>query len=272
MKMFKLNPRLARGATAALALGLLLGAQTSMACSVENWSLNSGNVSVGGRVADGIERYSGVCAMQTADGAISWVQDESPSPGGISRIVSRFYVLNNLANGETADIYRGFASTSGNSPLFTLTMTDGGQIVLRDEATGATVDQTAPNEWASVVIDWAQGAGAGSISLSVSGLAAETVSSLSNDGSLLQSVRLGNLDGSAGSLNFDAYESRRSTQPELLLIGDVNGNGEITSADIVGARLEFLGTEQPGQPDCNENGSITSADIVCTRLEFLNAP
>lgn len=270
MKKMKFNTIVARTVAAGCLIGLFFGAQAVSACTVDNWSADSGNVVAGGRVADNVQRYSGLCGMQAADGVVSYVQDNSP--GGIARIVSRFYVLNNLQAGETAVIYRGYETTSTTGPLFTVTMSDTGQVTLRDEATGSTVTQGAINKWAEILVDWTQGSGTGAISLSVSGQGQQTVNSLNNAGVALQSVRLGNLDGSAGSLNFDAYESRRTTLPDTLMIGDVNGSGTITSADVVAARLEFLGTEQPGQPDCNESGSISSADVVCTRLEFLNAP
>ena len=70
MKMINLNSRLARRATATLALGLLLGAQTAMACTVDNWNGgNSGNVTAGGPNSGGIARYAGICSMETPSAA-----------------------------------------------------------------------------------------------------------------------------------------------------------------------------------------------------------
>src|SRR6056297_2194234 len=107
MKMFNLNSRLARRATATIALGLLLGAQTAMACTVTNWNGgNTGNLTPGGPDVS-VARYSGFCAVQTPDSTIAYVQDDSP--GGIDRIRARFYVL--ADNSSSAVIYRGFTST-----------------------------------------------------------------------------------------------------------------------------------------------------------------
>jgi hypothetical protein len=46
-------------------------------------------------------------------------------------------------------------------------------------------------------------------------------------------------------------------------VGDANGNGSITVADVVSVLNELAGTLQSGQPDCNENGGVTVADAVC---------
>lgn len=260
MKMFNLNARLARRVTGMLAVGLLLGAQTAMACTVGNWSQNSGNLTAGGPNV-GVARYSGLCAVETPAGEIAWVQDNSP--GGINRIRTRFYVL--ADNTASAVIYRGFNASSAE--LFGLSLGTDGTITLSSAGANVSDAGTAGN-WNSVEIDW--NAGAGSLTLVVNGGTPQTTTF--SNANTVASVRLGNLNGAAGSLNFDAYESRRTTEVGRLLVGDVNGNGSITSADVVAARLEFLGTPQSGQIDCNENGSVSSADVVCTRLAFLSSP
>ncbi|MDX1626954.1 MAG: hypothetical protein R3323_10605, partial [Wenzhouxiangellaceae bacterium] len=96
MRNATIQTLLGRAAVAgALLSAAILAAPNAMACTVANWSTSSGAVVAGdppGGDADGsIARYSGFCALQTPGGSISYVQDNNP--GGIDRIVARFYVL-----------------------------------------------------------------------------------------------------------------------------------------------------------------------------------
>lgn len=270
MKIFNLDSRLARGATATLALGLLLGAQNAIACTVDNWNGgNSENITAGGPDI-GLARYSGLCAMETPASTAAWVQDNSP--GGINRIRARLYVLNELASGQSAVIYRGFSTDTGTGPLFTVRLATDGTVRLIDNATAAEVQQTSSTNWVSVEIDWSQGSGNGTISLSINGQTPAANNALNNTGSSLQSVRLGNLLGAAGSLNFDAYESRRTTEIGRLIRGDADANGSVGGGDISAIIDEFLnGNLAEGQPDCDENGNIGAGDISCIIQIFLGA-
>lgn len=260
--MKKLNFKMvaARTVAAGCLLGLFMAAQSATACTVGNWSTNSGNVNAGDPNT-GLARYSGLCAMETPTGAVAWVQDNSP--GGINRIRARVYVLNELGSGQSAVVYRGFSDTSGGSNLFTVRLTTGGQVRLIDNATATEVQQTASTPWVSIEIDWSQGSGNGTISLSVNGQTPVVNNSLNNAGSALQSVRLGNLLGAAGTLNFDAYESRRTTAVGRLLVGDANNSGSVNIADASAIIAELDGTLQIGQVDCNENGVINITDASC---------
>lgn len=260
MKKLKFKMVAARTLAAGCLLGLLMAAQSAVACTVDNWSANSGNVTAGGPDIS-IARYSGVCASQTPDGAVAWVQDNSP--GGINRIRARFYVLNGLDSGQSAVVYRGFSDTSGGSSLFTVRLATDGTVKLIDNETAQQVEQTASTPWVSIEIDWSQGSGDGTISLSVNGQGPVADNSLNNAGSALQSVRLGNLLGVAGTLNFDAYESRRTTAVGRLLVGDANNSGAVNIADASAIIAELDGTLQIGQADCNENGFINIADASC---------
>lgn len=263
MKMFNINSRFGRRATATVALGLLLGAQTAMACTVTNWNGgNTGGVVAGGPNTGGIARYAGICSMQTPAAATAWVQDDSP--GGIDRIRARFYVLNGLGAGQSAVVYRGFSSTGGTGNLFTVRLETDGTVRLIDNATAAEVQQTSSTGWTSIEIDWSQGSGDGVISLSVNGQAPDVQSTLSNSGSALQSVRVGNLTGASGTLNFDAYESRRTTEIGRLCEGDALPDGVRDFADINSIFVEFAtGGSNPaaGTPDITEDGLVDFADI-----------
>lgn len=262
MKMFNLNSRLARRATATLALGLLLGAQTAMACTVDNWNGgNSGNVTAGGPNSGGIARYAGICSMETPSAATAWVQDDSP--GGINRIRARFYVRNGLSSGASL-VYRGFSTAGGTGPLFTVFLNSAGLVTLIDNATSTQVQQAGGTTWSSIEIDWSQGAGDGFISLSVDGQSPVGQTGLANAGAGLQSVRLGNLNSAAGVLGFDAYESRRTTEIGRLCEGDAIVDGVRDFADINAIFVEFAtGGSNPaaGTPDITEDGLVDFADI-----------
>ena len=252
-------------AAGALVAGAMFAASGAMACTVDNWSSNFGDgLAAGDPVADGIARYQGLCGLEIT--GTGYVQDDSP--GGIDRIVARFYVLND--NTAETTIYRGFSSTDGTGELFNVTLDDAGGVTLTDTSTGQSVSDSGATNWLSVEIDWVRDA-SGSISLKVNGQT-EQSTSIDNSGSAsLASVRLGNLDGAAGSVGFDSYESRRSTAVGRLLRADANNDGVITSGDItVSVNEIFDDTLATGQPDCNEDGNITSADITCTANVIFN--
>jgi len=246
------------------AAGALLASQAALACQTTAWSDTSGAVAAGDPAVEGIARYQGLCGLEaTGQG---FVQDDSP--GGIDRIVARFYALNNLSAASTADIYSGFSATDGTGERFSVTLDDTGQVTLTDNVSGQSVSQSGANPWVSVEIDWGQGAGSGFISLSVDGQAPVESTSLSNDGATLQSVRLGNLNGAGGTLGFDSYESRRSTAVGRLCNCNANGSGDdvVNIQDIVTVVNDagdntFL---SPGTPDCNEDGQVAIQDIVQT--------
>ncbi len=255
------NSILGRTAAAgALLLGAAFAGQAAMACTLNNWSADSGAVAAGDPQADSIARYAGLCGME-ATGA-GYVQDNNP--GGIDRIVARFYVL--ADNSAPADVYRGFGDTSGGSQRFNVSVDASGNVTLTDNLTGQSVSQAGVSgNWNSVEIDWAQGAGNGVISLSVNGQSAVENTTLNNVSTQLQSVRLGNINGAAGSLGFDAYESRRSTAVGRVCNCNANGSADdvVNVQDVVVTVNEAAGTAlASGTPDCNENGVINVQDVV----------
>jgi len=264
MKMFNLNSRLARRATATIALGLLLGAQTAMACTVDNWTANSNSLTPGSVIPGSptaVSRYSGFCAMEVAPATTAWVQDDSP--GGIDRIRARFYVRNGLSSGFSV-IYRGFSTTDGTGTLVTVFLNAAGTVTLVDASTGTQVQQTSATEWTSIEIDWSQGASDGFIALSVNGQNPAEQTGLSNAGSGLQSVRLGNLNAATGVLGFDAYESRRTTEIGRLLACNADPSDEqINILDALAVINEINEVElSAGQPDCDEDGLVTILDAL----------
>lgn len=248
--------------TGLLLAGSLFAAQSALAaCTAGNWSgISEVPVIPGSPDPDNVQRYSGLCAMQTPSGSVSFVQDNSP--GGIDRIRARFYVLNNLTGGA-AQIYRGFSTTDGSSPLFTVSLDPSGNVTLRDNTTTTEpVAQSGSTKWLSVEIDWIRGTN-GSISLSINGQPANSKNFDNSSASSLQSVQLGNLNGAAGTLNFDAYESRRSTAVGRLLACDARSDDAIDVLDALDVINEIneVGLAN-GQPDCDEDGDITALDVL----------
>jgi len=270
MKKMKFNTVIGRTVAAGCVVGLFMAAQAASACTLQSWSAVSGAVDPGGPNPDTTNnevasaRYSGFCAMKAA--GEGFVQDNSP--GGINRIRARFYVFNELAGGQSAQIFRGFSSTNGSGFLFTVTLNDAGQVVLRDNVANQTVSQTSATPWASVEIDWSQGSGDGVINLSVNGQTPDTNTALSNSGSPLEAVRLGNLNGASGDLSFDAYESRRTTAVGRVCPGDADPTGQSADfrdfADIDAIFVEFAtlgGVPAAGAPDITEDGVVDFEDI-----------
>jgi len=244
-------------AAGALVSGAIFAAQGSMACTLNNWSTSTGAVTAGDP-GSGFTRYSGFCSMESS--GQGYVQDNSP--GGIDRIVARFYVFN--GNTASSEIYAGFGSTDGSDQRFSVELDSNGEVTLTDLASTESVTQVGNTDWLSVEIDWAQGAGDGVISLSVNGQAPNELDTLGNVGSLLESVQLGNINGAAGELSFDAYESRRSTAVGRLCEGDAILDGERDFADINAIFVEFAtggNNAAAGNPDITEDGLIDFADI-----------
>jgi len=245
----------------ALAVGALLASQAAFACQTTNWSVTNGAVAAGDPAVEGIARYQGLCGLEAT--GTGFVQDNSP--GGIDRIVARFYVLNN--NTSTATIYSGFGDTAGGSNRFNVTLSSAGQVTLTDVATGQSVNQSGASNWLSVEIDWGQGAGSGFASLSVNGQAAAEITGLNNSGTALQSVRLGNLDGATGLVGFDSYESRRSTAVGRLCNCNANGSADdvVNVQDVITIVNEAGGIGlASGTPDCNQDGQVSVQDVILT--------
>lgn len=253
MKQFKFNKLAVRLAGGGL-VGLVMAAQSAMACTVDNWDANSNGATPGSVVADSptaISRYSGLCGMNTAASTVGWVQDNSPA--GINRIRARFYVLAD----QTSDaiIYRGL--NGSNAEIFRVLFRAGGLITFA--SSGATA--SAPGnigDWNSIEIDW--NADAGQMSLSVNGQPA--VTSPFSSAQTVSSVRLGNLNAASGTLSFDAYESRRSTEIGRLCVGDADNNGERGISDLDAIFNEFqFDNLAAGQPDADEDGDVGISDL-----------
>lgn len=244
------------------ALALTLGASSAMACSLANWSSASGGFIANqpdGAAGDpvnavNIPRYAELCGSQAPAGATSFVQDDRP--GGIDRIIARFYVFNNGASDP--QVYGGFSDNAGGGQLFDVSFS-GSDIVFNSG--GASVQDAGQTGWNSVEVDWASG---GNISLIVNGGA--TQSSGGASAGSLASVRLGNLTGAAGgAIGFDGYESHRSTPVGRICNCNANGSADdaVNVLDIIATVNEAGGGAlATGTPDCNEDAAVNVLDIV----------
>lgn len=258
MKKIKLNTVAARSVAAGCAVGLLMAAQTAVACTVDNWTIDgdvTAGVEAGGPAATvTIPRYSGLCSMRTPvnPGQPEYVQNDSPS--GLSRIRARFYVF--AANSGDAVVYQGFDAQSNS--VFEVTL-DASEPEVDFTALGTTVSQPYnPGSWNSIEIDW--NAGTGELELIVNGSAAPISPGSSSE--TVDFVRMGNLTPVAEELYFDAYESRRMTAVGRLCVGDADSNNTRGIGDLEAIFDEFqFDQPAPGNPDADEDGEIGIGDL-----------
>jgi hypothetical protein len=253
--------RISTGLRSGLAIAALaLLGQPALACTTGAWSSDTG-VTVGGPEGNPatLARYSGLCAMQAA----SSVHVEDASPGGISRIRARFYMLAN--NTSEAVVYRGL--NSSDQPIFAVRVAPNGDVRLASGSSTALCATCAnAGAWNSIEIDW--NAGGNSLDVWVNSdatTAPADASAAFNSSQSISSVRLGNLNGASGSINFDSYESRRTTAIGRLCRGEVTGDGTRTSDDFLAIFDEVAsngGTPTAGQPDFTEDGQITNDDTL----------
>jgi len=243
---------------------LAISAGSAYACSLANWSSTSGSIlanqpdGASGDPANGdfVRRYEGLCASKAPvdpDDIPSFVQDNRP--GGIDRIIARFYVFNDGAIDPV--VYRG--NDSGGAELFDVTLTSGNAVF---DAGGVSVSDTLQSGWNSIEIDW--DSASGNISMSVNGETAVSDSGIS--AASLANVQLGNVDNVAGGdLFFDSYEAHLSTPVGRVCNCNANGSADdvVNIQDIISVVNEASGGAlSAGTPDCNEDGSITIQDII----------
>jgi len=252
------------GSVVLLGLGLGFNAE---ACSTDGWL---GGAS-GSYVADSpptIARYSEFCALSVTGQA----HVQSNFASNETRYRARFYVLDSLTGAGTVDIFEayddenavGAASAvfkiSFNGSQFTFDATDAG---------GGSTTIASVNGWNIIEFDWTSG---GNFDLWVNADAvndAATGSVAAGTGDV-DAVRLGAPNGfstQTGRVNFDAFESHRTTPVGPLLVGDANGNQSVNIFDMIGIQNEILNPANlaAGQPDCNANGSVNVFDMICVQ-------
>jgi len=246
---------------------LAISAGSAYACSLANWSSTSGPIFAnqpdgdsGDPVTntDDVPRYAGKCGSTAPDGVTAFVQDDRP--GGIDRIIARFYVLNGGAS--NAVVYRG--NNSGDVELFNVTL-DGSDATFNAGAASASASTQAG--WNSIEIDWDSAGGTGS--LIVNGGAPVALSGAVAAGAVAN-VQLGNVNGaSGGDLSFDGYEAHLSTPVGRICNCNADGSGdnEVNVIDFSAIALDLTNIDlASGTPDCNEDGQIDVLDASETAL------
>ena len=247
--------------TTAAAVGLLAASSVAGACTLSAWSSNTAPAVGGPGDTVELSRYSGICAMQANAGS-QYVQDNSPAAEGT--LIARFYFL--AAGSGTADLFVAYSDEGGATPVFTVTADAGNVTITPASGTGATAALTA-GRWNSVEASWTAG---GAISLWVNSDATTAPADgtgSDTSASTIEAVRLGAVNGLGGftTINFDQYESRRTTNIGRDIVADANGDGQGPNIfDAIGVVQEIVnGTAQPGQPDCNEDGNVNIFDAIC---------
>ncbi|MEM9183168.1 MAG: dockerin type I repeat-containing protein, partial [Pseudomonadota bacterium] len=257
-------------ATSIAALGLLAGGSVASACTLSAWSAPSGTAPVVGGPADPVtvSRFGGICAMQ-ADSGTQWVQDNSPAAEGT--LIVRFYVLVNGSGDAT--VFEAYSDEGGSTPVFSVSTT--GSNVTVTPASGTAASTSAGAGWTPIEVSWTSG---GAISLWVAGNAgagdAADATGTDTGSATVEAIQFGAVNGLGGftSINFDDYESRRTTAIGQLCQGDANNDGTINVVDasaVVAERLNPTTNPAPGAPDANGDGTINVVDasaIVAIRL------
>jgi hypothetical protein len=221
-----------------------------------------------GAVPNGVAvaRYSGRCgSLSKANG--NYVQDGLPAGEKTYRV--RFYVYTGITAG-TATVFEALDGASARK--IGVTYDAVGQQLQFQANTGAVtnVANVAQNRWYSVEFNW--NANTPSMTATVFGEGSATA--LATDvavagvaaADVIESARIGWISGTGtGTINVDAFESRRSTAIGVLCRADSNNDRVINIFDVGTVTNERVnGVLSTGQPDCNEDGAINVFDVGCT--------
>lgn len=242
------------------------GALMAQTCNTNAWGvdLGPGQGVAGAPTAAspnaGVSRYSGRCGLQS-NTAGSFVRDGSPSDE--PTYIARFYVRPNVTAG-TAVVFQALDDAVPGTPAIQVSQTGAQLGIAARGATSTTVPITA-GRWYSVELNWTAG---GNMSYIVQGNGATTSSTgtLSGitAGTQVDQANLGWISGgSVGSVETDAFESRRTQPIGRLCRGDANGDTFLGVQDRVAIVNEILGNSLAGgQPDVNEDGFVGVQDRV----------
>ena len=261
--------RVILGSVLLIGLGFGLNAQ---ACTTDGWQGGASNA-----IADSpsaVARYSEFCAMQVDDqtGA-GHVQSNFASD---SRYIGRFYVLPKLNGSDAVDILVAYSDEDpAATELFSIAYDGTDFIFDASGAGGGSGSAVAANGWNLIEFefnsdgqfnywvneDW------DSNGLSYGAMTGDFAAGTGT----VEAVQLGAPNGfgnHTGTLNFDAYESHRTTPVGALVVADANNNGSVNIFDMIAMQNEILdpvGSLAPGQPDCNKNGGVNVFDMICAQ-------
>ena len=257
----------------AVAAALMFGAQSVSACDIAAWSSATGLTAADAKdPTTGGKRYSGKCALTVSNASTPrFVTDTTPNDATY-RV--RFYYFTGALTGAAADIFQA-RNTAGTINIMRVTH-GSGQLSFTTNGGGAAQTVTVQdNKYYAIELDWAAGAGTGSMTGTVTGAGSATpagtisFTGLSNSADLIAEARLGLISGAptvTNPVHFDEFDSRRTTSPGRLCRGDANGDSTVNVTDIGAKVAEILAPANPavlttGQPDTNESGGVDVSDI-----------
>ncbi len=209
-------------------------------------------------------RYSGRCGL-ISDAAGDFVRDGSPNDE--PTYIARFYVRPNVTTG-TAVLFQAI-QTGQTTPTIEVAQT-GAVLNLAARGGVSTTTPIVAGRWYAVE---ANRAASGTVTFTVKGnqfgtTAQETAPAVINiTGAADARVDQANLGwisgGSGGTVETDAFESRRTQTIGRLCRGDANNDTFPGVQDRVQIVNEILGSALAlGQPDVNEDGFVGVADRV----------
>jgi hypothetical protein len=283
MKKIFANSSLSVSAVAVvLAFGLVgSGELLARNCVVTNWAGGQTNLldDNAGTQGSSNRRFAGPCGLRVpVDGTPRYLTDSTPA--GESEYIARFYAF--LDNAGTDPVIL-FEADDGTDPQIQVwyNVPSGNDLTLRVFDSGSSAsDATFSNVgtgWHSIEFAW-ESAAAAQMAFSVNGASdmvidpAPDTSGISIANALLGNVGGAGSSGAATAIDFDEFDSRRTSRPSVdnpLFAGDSNGDGNINSGDITALVNDLLNSSQVfenfagGQPDCNTDGSVNSGDITC---------
>lgn len=262
------------GVALAAVLGFSLSAQAQISCTVGNWEGGSPGLSDddAGTQGNDNRRYGGPCGLRVpVNGDVRYVSDNRPD--GETEYLVRFYAFLDNAGDAEVKIYQ--ALDNADSEQISISYDPGASTLTLNVAhaggTEPMMFTDVQTGWHSIGFSWSAD-GAAEIEFALNRNIPDggdnLTAPLDTSGRSISEARLGNIEGanpsSAGSIDFDDYDSRRSTFPERLVVGDATNSGSVTTTDYTAILNEvFNNVPAAGQPDCTENGSVTTTDATC---------
>jgi len=165
-----------------------------------------------------------------------YVQDDNPTIDGHYR--ARFYFNPNgvsIPSNGTIDLFRGYSDAVGTTPIFRVQVQKSGGIYQAN--IGARNDNgnwvnsswnNLSNGWNALEIEYLASHATGQMSLWVGGVLEQSLTGLDNEGSKVDSVRLGGMGaaaGSSGTVYLDDFDSRRISAPGVLADPGLHNRG-----------------------------------------------
>lgn len=256
-------------------LAALFGTGELMAqtCNTTAWGVGLGaGQAVQGSPAPGsptdataVSRYSGRCGL-LSDTAAEFVRDGSPNDEGT--YIARFYVRPAVTTG-TAILFQALQDLQA-VPSIEIGF-NGTQFTIAARGAVSTTAPATSGRWYAVEVNWTAGGamtynikGAGSVTAATGSLSGVTA------GAQVDQANLGWISGgSGGTVNTDAFESRRTQPIGRLCRGDAFPSDSYNIQDRIALNNEILRLNgdatrnlSTGQPDVNEDGTASVQDRI----------